>query len=150
VGGGYSAVLSQSGSVFNVESLSGSTSAPPLTRPVAATDSAVLLAVQTALAACITSTQPNPDNCPEGLSVGLASPSTAVHWSWDSDPMAGAKVAFDGQTGILSVTGSYAASGAYDQSLLGTASSRTSRSSGTYEAQVIYDTSGLRAVAVTG
>jgi hypothetical protein len=150
VGGGYSAVLSQSGSAFKVESLSGSTSAPALTRPAATSDSAVLQAVQTALTACIGSTQATPDNCPQGLSVGLGSATTSVRWSWDSDPMAGAKVVFDDQTGILAVTGPYAASATYVQSLLGTSSSRTSHSSGTYEAQVIYDSGSLRTVTING
>jgi hypothetical protein len=150
VGGGYSAVLSQSGSAFKVESLSGSTSAAPLTRAAAATDSAVQQAVQAALAACIASTQANPDDCPQGLSAGLGTSASPVHWNWDSDPMAGAKVAFDDQTAIFLVTNTFAASGTYSQNLLGTSSSRTARSSGTYEAELVDDSGSLRVVTITG
>ena len=149
-GGGFSAVLDQLGSAFKVMSLSDSTSVPPLSRPITVTDSAVQQTVQNALAACIASPQPNPDNCPQGLSVGLGSSSTTVHWSWDADPMAGSKVAFDDQSGIVRVTGNYAATGTYTQSLLGTSSSRTSHSSGSYEAALILDGGDLRVVAITG
>jgi hypothetical protein len=99
---------------------------------------------------CIASTQANPDNCPQGLSAGLGTSASAVHWSWDTDPVAGAKVSFDDQTGILNVTGNYAASGTYTQSLLGAINSRTSASSGTYEAQLIVDGGSLRVVTVRG
>ena len=149
-GGGYSALLDQLGSAFKVVSLSDSTSVPPLGRPTAVTDSAVQQAVQTALSACIASPQPNPDNCPQGLSPGLGSSSTTVHWSWDADPMVGSKIAFDDQSGIFRVTGDYAATGTYSQSLLGATSNRTSHSSGTYAADVIFDAGSLRVAAISG
>jgi hypothetical protein len=150
VGGGYSAVLSQTGSSFKVESLIGSTSAPPLTRPAAATDSAGQRAVQAALAACIGSTNANPDDCPQGLSAGLGTSASAVHWSWDSDPMGAAKVTFDDQSGILLVTGKYAATGTYTWTLLGSQNSRTSHSAGTYEAQVVLEDDSLKVVTIKG
>lgn len=150
VGGGYSAVLSQSGSTFKVESLRGSTSVAALVRPMAVTDSAVQQVVQTALAACIAATQPRPDNCPQALGPGLGSPSTTVRWTWTSDPIVGAKVAFDDQTGIFRVTGHYNANGTFIQSLLGATSNYTSRSSGAYEADVIDDSGTLRVVTIQG
>ena len=147
VGGGYRAVLEATGSSFKVDSVDDASDLSPIPRPAAPSDPTLLQAVAAAMAACQARSDPSPDDCPQSLSPGTEA--VGLHWSWDSDPMASATPSFDGQTGIYHVTGTFAASAAYTESLLGTTSARTGHSAGKYDAEIVLDGTNLRVVTIT-
>ena len=148
VGGAYSAVLETIGSSFKVDSVDDASNLPPMQRRATPTDAVLLQAVADAMAACIVKSDPSPANCPQSLTPGTRA--VGLGWSWDSDPMAGASASFDGQTGIYHVTGKFATTATYTESLLGTTSARSGRSSGLYDAELIFDGDQLKVVTISG
>lgn len=148
VGGAYRATLETSGSAFKVDSLEDASDVPPIKRPAVPSDADLLQAVNAGMAACIAKTEPSPDDCPQSLSPGVQA--TGLHWTWDSDPMAGATASFDAQTGIYHVIGRFAATATYAESLLGTTGQRTGHSSGKYDAELVLDGASLHVVTING
>ena len=147
-GGAYKATLSVSGSTLTVDSIADSTEAPALPRPATPADADILQAAQAALTACAAKRELFPQDCPQHGSLGVQA--VDVHWAWDSDPLAAATVSFDGQTGIFHAIGKFAATATYSQSLLGSSGTRTDHSSGSYDAELVLDGTGLRLVTIKG
>jgi hypothetical protein len=146
LGGGYSAVLEAIGSSFKVDSVTDASGLPAIPRPATPSDADLLQAVAAAMAACQARSDPLPDDCPQSLSPGIEA--VGLHWSWDSDPMVGASPSFDGQTGIYHVTGKFAATANYTESLLGTTSARSGHSAGKYDAELVLDGATPRVVTI--
>ncbi len=134
-GGAYALALTWDGQKFGAAQSGGFAADPkPLIRPAAATDDVVKAAVAQAFQACakVTSSGGSPD-CPQSHFAYMATNSA---WSLNGDPLAGATVGFDEQTGILTVDGSYSMTFSYDSPFSG---HQTDVQQGNYKAYVLWD-----------
>lgn len=148
VGGGYQARLSVSGGKVALQGfVVPAVGVAAATRPAAADDVAVLGGLKGQFDQCLSSTSIHPDFCPQRANLAFGTVSNLV-WKADRDQMAGASVAFDGNTGLFTVVGTYAMTATYDLADPYQATRHiTDPDSGDYKADLFWD--GQKAVFVT-
>ncbi|WP_338179057.1 hypothetical protein [Candidatus Dormiibacter inghamiae] len=150
VGGAYQTVLAASADALTVQLLEASSAGPPLSRPAAATDSAVRDAVRQALAACATSTSFFTPDCPQFHVLNdIQDPTKNVQWHLSGDPAAAATVTFDGATGVIHAVGNFTMTLDYDQRLVGKDYPQHAEDSGAFQADLFWDGSKLVPVTIS-
>jgi hypothetical protein len=137
-GGAYGVTFDVSGETLSLSGLSagGFSFAPAadLPPPTSATDAAIITAVSAAFQACAKATTIDGSNdCPNRA---YAYNPTNVKWSVVSEPTAGSKVTWDGQSGSYTVTGDFAMTATFNDGFSG--GSSTVQSKGGYTAHVLW------------
>jgi hypothetical protein len=143
--GGYSASLVLSPTGLAVANVQTAKDVPALTRPAGATDQAAKDLVATAIAQCATVQAEYVADCPQRApDAGLSN----VRWTLNGDPIAGATVTFDPNSGILTVHGNFNMSVSYYW--LGS-HPKSGRSYITaYDAHLLWDGQNLQVVNIDG
>jgi len=142
--GGFSAALTLTAANITVGGIKAQKVVTALQRPAGATDEAAKDIVSKALAHCASLQGLKPADCPQGL---ISAYATNVHWSLSGDPMAGASVAFDENTGVFTVTGSFQMNASYQIS--GYPSSDSSYYDH-YYAYLLWNGQALQVVTIAG
>ena len=115
-------------------------------RRVNGADAGFLAAVKAAFDGCAASTSSAPIDCPQYVSA-IGQVANFI-WKLDSDPMANAKVSFDGSRSLFQVTGTYSMTATFDETYpLQPTYHRVKTDSGNYTADLFWD--GQKAVFVT-
>jgi hypothetical protein len=116
-GGPFYLFLDASGDGFKVAKMYADVTGgvPLAARPQAATDQLILASLRPLFQACAASTDYNPVNCPQ-FTVDFS-----ATWALNGDPLAGAKVTFDGDHGYFVVSGncSFTETGRYPKTAAG-------------------------------
>ncbi len=141
---GYSASLSLTASDVTIGGIKPATGIPPLTRPAGATDESAKAIVAKAFAQCAAAKVARVADCPQQLGVGGT---TNVRWSMTGDPLSGATVNFDPDSGLITVHGNFRMSATYDW--LGTYTSADSATVA-YNADLYWDGQALQLVTIDG
>lgn len=119
----------------------------PLLRQAATDDQTVLAGLKAHFDQCLASTSIRPDGCPQHANLAFGTVSNLV-WKADRDPVSGAAVSFDGDTGLFTVVGTYAMTATYDLADPYQATRHiTDPDSGGYKADLFWD--GQKVVFVT-
>jgi len=142
--GGYSVGLSLSASDVTVGAIKSATGLPPLARPAGATDESAKAMVAKAFAQCAAAKVAEVADCPQQLGSGGTS---NVTWSMTGDPLSGATVNFDPDSGLITVHGNFHMSATYDW--LGTYASADSATVA-YNADLFWDGQALQLVTIDG
>lgn len=140
--GGYMVQLQPSAGSFRAGPISAH-DVPADSRPLEATDQAILASVGAALTNCARSTQANPPDCPQSI----AGEGTNIQWTVQGDPVADAQVVFDGDLASFKVTGTLHLTLDYDSQFFGFTRHLTDALSFPYLADVYWD--GHQPVVVT-
>jgi hypothetical protein len=143
-GGGYSAALSLTDSGVRVGQISPADGLPAVVRPAGAPDQAVEAIVSAAFAKCVTGKSDFVSDCPQALATADAG---SVHWRISGDPLSGATVQFDPNTGLFTLSGTFNMSASY--TWLGNPESATSLTSA-YAAYLFWDGQALNLVTIDG
>ncbi len=141
---GYSASLTLTASDVTVGAIKPATGVPPLTRPAGATDESAKAIVSKAFAQCAAAKVQDVADCPQQLGVGGT---TNVRWSMTGDPLSGATVNFDPDSGLITVHGNFRMSATYNW--LGTYTSADSATVA-YSAYLYWDGQALQLVTIDG
>src|SRR6266851_1228258 len=102
--GGYSAALKLTATDISVGGIKAHKVVTALQRPAGATDQAAKDLVSKSFSHCASLTGLSPADCPQAEGRAYAN---NVHWQLIGDPMAGAGISFDTNTGIYTVTGTF-------------------------------------------
>jgi hypothetical protein len=108
--GGYKAALNLTTTALTVASIQRADGLPTLVRPAGATDQAAKDLVTKGFAQCISVSAEFVSDCPQAAPDAII---TDVHWSLEGDPLAGATVNFDPDTGLLTVHGNFSMAVSY-------------------------------------
>jgi len=109
-GGGYSAQLDVKASDVSVLKITRFDGLVGLQRPAAATDQAAKDVVTKAFAQCAAVPAEHVADCPQQAPDVII---TNVHWALTSDPVSGAVVTYDGNTGVFTMHGNFSMSVTY-------------------------------------
>jgi hypothetical protein len=142
--GGYVAALVLSPTDVAVGAIDNTHDAIGLQRPAGATDQAIKGLVNQGFARCAKSTTAATSDCPQEI---VDYEPHNISWSMSGDPLAGATISFDSNTGLITVRGSDTMTASYV-----TAGSAKSDSSFTrsYVAYLLWDGQGLQLVTILG
>ena len=142
--GGYTAVLVLASSDIAVASISSAAGLPVVERPGAATDQAAKDLVTQGFAQCAGARAAAQADCPQGLAFPDVS---NVTWTLNGDPLSGATVSFDPQSGLLTVQGNFNMTTKYY--VQGYPYTRASYNT-TYKAYLFWDGQALKLVTISG
>ncbi|RKT87332.1 hypothetical protein SAMN05421805_13310 [Saccharopolyspora antimicrobica] len=142
----FLAKLSADGArLVELEGLDGEPPEPVAKRNHEVSDETVASAMRSAFAECAATPEPAmPPTCPDVGPVPAPS-DTPVHWSFDGDPALNTRRAFDQDSGLIEVVGSYAATAQYSDPIFG-ASSTTH--DGNYRASLVIESGALKVLQI--
>jgi hypothetical protein len=142
--GAYSAPLVLAASDLSVASIQPATGIASLQRPAAATDQAAKDLVAKAFTQCAAARAQYVADCPQQL---VEAGPRNVSWSMMGDPIAGAMVAFDANSGLFTVHGNFNMTASY--TWFGQPKSMSSLESA-YDAYLFWDGQALQLVTISG
>jgi hypothetical protein len=143
-GGGYSAALQLDGSNLTVAKIAKLDGLPAVQRPAGASDQAAKDLVAKGFGQCAAISAETVANCPQAApDVIIAN----VHWGLNGDPVSGATVTYDGNSGLLTVHGNFSMSVSY--SWFGNARNRSSYVTA-YDASLFWDGQALQLITIDG
>jgi hypothetical protein len=115
-----------------------------LQRPAGATDQAVKDLVSQGLARCAKSTTAVTPDCPQEL---VDYQPYNINWSMSADPLAGATISFDSNTGFITVRGNDTMTASYLTGGIAKSGASFTRS---YVAYLLWDGQGVQLVTILG
>jgi hypothetical protein len=142
--GAYSAVMQLAAADVSVTSIQYASNVPPMQRPAGATDQAAKDIVAKAMTQCAAVRSQFVADCPQRL---LEAGPTNVSWSMTGDPLAGATVVFDSNSGLFTVHGNFNMAASY--TWFGYPKSVSSFDSA-YDAYLFWDGQALQLVTIDG
>lgn len=143
--GAYSAPLALAATDLSVASIQPLRGLSPLQRPAAATDQAAKDLVARAFGQCAAAQAQNVADCPQEL---VEAGPTNISWSMIGDPLAGASVMFDPNSGLYTVHGNFNMTASYT-TWYGSPRSMNSLTPA-YDAYLFWDGQGLKLVTISG
>jgi hypothetical protein len=144
-GGDFQAALVASESDISIKALQTTTGLPALTRPAAATDDAAKAIAAAGIRACAAVSSGNPADCPQGWPFPGG---TNFSWTLNGDPMAGATVDFNQDSGLFTVQGHFSMTAHY--SIAGYAVYSHDSPTTTYNALLYWDGQKLVLITIAG
>lgn len=142
--GGYSVTLSLDSSDVTVSSIQATAGVLALQRPAAVSDQMVEDLVSKAFAACASVQSGSPADCPQQYFFPDAQD---IHWNLKGDPLSGASVSFDQNSGLFTVHGRFDMNASY--TVNGYADSHPSDTVG-YDTYLVWDGQNLQLVTIAG
>ena len=143
--GGYKASLTLSTSSLTVANIQRAEGLPTLVRPAGATDQAAKDLVSKGFMQCASVSAEFVADCPQAAPDAII---TDVHWSLEGDPLAGATVNFDPDTGLLTVHGNFSMAVSYKW--FGNFARSGHSYIKAYDAHLFWDGQGLQLVNIDG
>ncbi len=143
--GGYKASLTLATTSVSVANIQRAEGLPTLVRPAAATDQAAKDLVSKGLLLCASVSAENVADCPQAAPDAII---TDVHWSLEGDPLAGATVNFDADTGLVTVHGNFSMAVSYRW--FGNFARSGHSYIKAYDAHLFWDGQGLQLVNIDG
>lgn len=143
--GGYKAALNLSTTTLTVASIQRADGLPTMVRPAGATDQAAKDLVSKGFVQCASDSAEFVADCPQAAPDIII---TDVHWSLEGDPLAGATVNFDPDTGLLTVHGNFSMAVSYKW--FGNYARSGHSYIKAYDAHLFWDGQGLQLVNIDG
>jgi hypothetical protein len=142
--GGYSAGLVMTPTDITVTSITSDSGLADLQRPAAATDQAAEALVKAAFTQCAGARASAQADCPQKL---FAADPSNISWQLSGDPLSGATVSFDQQSGVLTVQGNFNMTATYY--IIGYPYTQSSDTT-SYTAYLLWDGQALKLVTISG